>query len=784
MANDTRKDTSRSLRGTGKFVGTTAKVVGKGIDYEAKKASQHKVDVVNERVQKGMEMSEHVQNHIQTEIPKRQEQPSHLSDSPSSSSQPSKPLSYVGNSVPSENLSYAKTELPKKQELPSQSLNPSNQGTRSLEYEKEKVPQSNPSFIKTNLSKEQEQQAHATNTFNSKNPVGQPLANEQGSTTQGVQTYIQTNITKEQEQQNLHSTNSNGTSNKNGQPLVSGDGSTVGNQKEKFAPKIHTLAVDASNNNGNSQNGASGKIDKTALLNGQGVVIKTLAGPKKTAGEELIERINSGNEEDMPSLKEVGTVVGNSALGKLNKHTFDFKANQGKLSKTMTVIGRTTAGAGKFVNKTMRLSKKVDRVTSGEDGSNFGVIQTDIQKKEGKVAFKTTKKGIKFARHPVKSILNVKSSISKKFSTAKSGVKLVKHYGTLAVKSVGKAIGSMVSALSPYMSASLVGAMVLVMVIALAGSGVAAQDYCSGSFVNSDGTAEGNAMATWSYYKSKGLSDYAVAGIMGNMEKESGFNPAAIESNGEGYGLIQWSFTRKANLLKEATLKGVSWTDLSFQLEYLWNEALVQTSYYGQRLNNAGFYTSKSARDCANMFNRIVEGSADTTSGRADAAQEWYDRLHGNDKVTDSIGCPAGSVGGNPDFTNDKAWKAPSNPYAPTFYGQCTWFAWGRFYEIYGFSPGFTGNGYACVAQLLQAHPDKFEFGLTPKVGAVGSSDVAHNHVWIVTGVEGDRITVQEGNLDGASNSWDVAITDWHTTVYTMAGLKQAYGNVTFANPK
>ena len=139
MANDTRKDTSRSLRGTGKFVGTTAKVVGKGIDYGAKKASQHKVDVVNERVQKGMEMSEHVQNHIQTEIPKRQEQPSHLSDSPSSSSQPSKPLSYVGNSVPSENLSYAKTELPKKQELPSQSLNPSNQGTRSLEYEKEKV---------------------------------------------------------------------------------------------------------------------------------------------------------------------------------------------------------------------------------------------------------------------------------------------------------------------------------------------------------------------------------------------------------------------------------------------------------------------------------------------------------------------------------------------------------------------------------------------------------------------------------------------------------------------
>lgn len=109
-----------------------------------------------------------------------------------------------------------------------------------MEYEKEKVIQSNPSFIKTNLSKEQERQAHSTNSFNSKNPVGQPLANEQGSTTQGVQTYIQTNITKEQEQQKLHPTNSNDASNTNGQPLVSGDGLTVGNQKENSHQNSYT----------------------------------------------------------------------------------------------------------------------------------------------------------------------------------------------------------------------------------------------------------------------------------------------------------------------------------------------------------------------------------------------------------------------------------------------------------------------------------------------------------------------------------------------------------------
>lgn len=45
---------------------------------------------------------------------------------------------------------------------------------------------------------------------------------------------------------------------------------------------------------------------------------------------------------------------------------------------------------------------------------------------------------------------------------------------------------------------------------------------------------------------------------------------------------------------------------------------------------------------------------------------------------------------------------------------QCTWFAWGRFYELYGYDPGFTGNGWDCVDELLQAHPDKFERSTTP----------------------------------------------------------------------
>lgn len=43
--------------------------------------------------------------------------------------------------------------------------------------------------------------------------------------------------------------------------------------------------------------------------------------------------------------------------------------------------------------------------------------------------------------------------------------------------------------------------------------------------------------------------------------------------------------------------------------------------------------------------------------------------------------------GTNPKFNNMEAWIT-TNPYAKAgLYGQCAWFAWGRFYELYGYDP-------------------------------------------------------------------------------------------------
>lgn len=155
-------------------------------------------------------------------------------------------------------------------------------------------------------------------------------------------------------------------------------------------------------------------------------------------------------------------------------------------------------------------------------------------------------------------------------------------------------------------------------------------------------------------------------------------------------------------------------------------------------------------------------------------------------EITSNCTAGNGSLHGNPNFNNKTAWTSPNNPYAPGFYGQCTWFAWGRFYEIYGFSPGFTGNGVECARQTVKAHPDKFELSNTPKVGAVGSAErtYPYGHVFIVTGIDGDKITIQEGNLNGSTDSWNVAIKDWQTVTRTMNELRSIYGKVEFANPK
>ena len=167
---------------------------------------------------------------------------------------------------------------------------------------------------------------------------------------------------------------------------------------------------------------------------------------------------------------------------------------------------------------------------------------------------------------------------------------------------------------------------------------------------------------------------------------------------------------------------------------------------------------------------------------KAELGWDTYGDPYYVEHVMRYVGLGFGNYREQPNFNNTEAWGS-NNPYSRVgLYGQCTWFAWGRFYEIHGYSPGFTGDGWKCAKQLVSAHPDKFKLSNTPAVGAIFSC-IGRNHVGIVIGWDGTNITIQEGNLDGKTNSFAEAKKDWHTVTYTLSQFISICHGVEYAIP-
>lgn len=122
------------------------------------------------------------------------------------------------------------------------------------------------------------------------------------------------------------------------------------------------------------------------------------------------------------------------------------------------------------------------------------------------------------------------------------------------------------------------------------------------SIAGSGGTRDERYRAAWSYFTTtKGLSEGAAAGVMGNLEAESGIDPHNVQNNatynGEpvpdgpeipyekikgsyGYGIAQWTSSgRQENLMGYAAETFRSTGDMGLQLDFLWKE--LTESYTG-----------------------------------------------------------------------------------------------------------------------------------------------------------------------------------------------------------
>ena len=89
------------------------------------------------------------------------------------------------------------------------------------------------------------------------------------------------------------------------------------------------------------------------------------------------------------------------------------------------------------------------------------------------------------------------------------------------------------------------------------------------------GSISDNAQAVWTFFTGSGFSKECTAGIMGNLQQESGLDPNSHQlGGGKGRGIAQWSVgeSRHNGLIEYAKSKGKEWTDLQCQLEWILKE--------------------------------------------------------------------------------------------------------------------------------------------------------------------------------------------------------------------
>jgi TP901 family phage tail tape measure protein len=131
----------------------------------------------------------------------------------------------------------------------------------------------------------------------------------------------------------------------------------------------------------------------------------------------------------------------------------------------------------------------------------------------------------------------------------------------------------------------------------------------------------------WNFFKSKGFSDGIVAGIMGNLQLESGLNPNAVNKSSGASGIAQWLGGRKTGLQNFAAQRGTSWNDLNTQLEWLWKEL---NSSERRTLNYLHSNQNASATTVAYEFDRLFERSEGThRPQRANYANQYLSQFAG-----------------------------------------------------------------------------------------------------------------------------------------------------------
>lgn len=327
-------------------------------------------------------------------------------------------------------------------------------------------------------------------------------------------------------------------------------------------------------------------------------------------------------------------------------------------------------------------------------------------------------------------------------------------------------------------------------------------------------------------FADRGYSRESTAGMLANIQAESGFRADAVNASSGAYGLGQWLPSSKIRTWLDSHGHG----DMDIASEDAQILMLADgmaagdgwNNYYIEQFRGEGYQTiddslyetwkrTDDPRAAAvawmDGYERPGHTSAEARK-RAEYAASWYENVNGieftgkpqTDDPDDDAGtriCPTdggdaetGSVGGAPAGSGDFSWMCDSNQricgpsdagvlYPHLKYGhQCVWYAWNRLGMIHG-NDGWTwvvGDG-GDIADNCKGVPG-WEVDTTPHPGDGASGKTQPfaytTHVAVVEEVADDpsgwKVRISEGNADGSA-SFDSYGSRWLTKT-DMQGIQ------------
>ncbi|WP_248574547.1 phage tail tip lysozyme [Leuconostoc sp. MTCC 10508] len=295
--------------------------------------------------------------------------------------------------------------------------------------------------------------------------------------------------------------------------------------------------------------------------------------------------------------------------------------------------------------------------------------------------------------------------------------------------------------------------------------------------------------------KISGVTEAGIAGYLGNMEVESGFNPKSIESSatydetkamnaslsGYAFGLNQWDSARRVALLTYAKAQNKQWSDPSLQLDFALNHDGTNSDLLKQGLkmtdvNQATEFlrakwerggqgtTSKRQAFARNWYAKFSNGTSNTAVNTATAGTETTqntDNTTNNSSgcttnVTQGMGTSGAPVKEIPSTYKSKIKDtnftaiSSTNTYA---FGQCTWYVYNRMQELGTPVENGLGNG---ADWGKNAKAKGYKTDSQPHVGwavsfsqGADGADATYGHVAVVEAIsdDGKHFLVSECNV-------------------------------------